>query len=177
MKRILIGVLIGMLISVPIYSIANSVSLVGKRIETEVNVRLNGKLLETKAIAIEGTSYLPVRSISENLGLDVKYDSEKREVLLNLLSEDEVRYNAVVARIDQINKRLKEIASELEQNNIQIQVKKALLSDPKTKEEGEHQIAVLEEEIATLKAEHNELTKELLLLSKEYETLRDKLNK
>lgn len=73
-----IGILIGAAITVSATAAAEELqSLVGKKIDGEFTVTLNGKELAVKAGTIEGTSYLPVRAVSESLGLDVGFDSEK----------------------------------------------------------------------------------------------------
>lgn len=46
-----------------------------------INIFLNAALLEnTEAIIIDGRTYLPVRAISEALGMEVLWDSENRQV-------------------------------------------------------------------------------------------------
>lgn len=49
-------------------------SLIGKIVDGEFTININGKELNQKAIVIKGTSYLPVRSISESIGYNVKFD-------------------------------------------------------------------------------------------------------
>lgn len=73
MRKYLIGIVVGMLISVGTTALADEISNVGKKIEVEVPVVLNGEELPVKAIAFEGTSYLPVRAVGESLGLEVDY--------------------------------------------------------------------------------------------------------
>lgn len=73
MRKYLIGIVVGMLISVGTTALADEISNVGKKIEVEVPVVLNGEELPVKAVAFEGTSYLPVRAVGESLGLEVDY--------------------------------------------------------------------------------------------------------
>lgn len=49
-------------------------NMVGKQVQGQFLVKVNGKELEVQAIVIDGTSYLPVRAISEALGKEVTFD-------------------------------------------------------------------------------------------------------
>lgn len=52
----------------------------------DIKVTLNGKTVNTQAsepFIIDGTTYLPVRAVSEALGLDVKWDSATSTVVLS----------------------------------------------------------------------------------------------
>lgn len=73
MRKYVIGFVVGLLLSVGTTALADGVGNVGKRIEVEVPVVLNGEELPVKAVAFEGTSYLPVRAVGESLGLEVEY--------------------------------------------------------------------------------------------------------
>lgn len=74
MKRFLMGLLVGLCIGLPVSVMADS--LVGKKIETEVAVKLDGEYLEVNAIGLEGRTYAPVRALAEALGKDVDWDGE-----------------------------------------------------------------------------------------------------
>lgn len=90
MKKIghmVIGALIGTALTLTASVAAQEIkSLIGKRIDGEFTVILDGQELSVKAGTIEGTSYLPVRAISEALNLKVDFDAqtgihlEKKEV-------------------------------------------------------------------------------------------------
>src|SRR5690606_1064845 len=73
MRKYLIGFVVGLLVFVGTTALADEISNVGKKIEVEVPVVLNGEELLVKAVAFEGTSYLPVRAVAESLGLEVDY--------------------------------------------------------------------------------------------------------
>lgn len=49
-------------------------NMVGKQVQGQFPVKVNGKELEVQAIVIDGTSYLPIRAISEALGKEVTFD-------------------------------------------------------------------------------------------------------
>lgn len=80
-KYLLIGLIVGVAMTISFSAIADGVSKIGKKIDAEYVVKLDGAELDVKAISMEGTSYAPVRAIGEALGLDV--DFVEGEVLLN----------------------------------------------------------------------------------------------
>jgi hypothetical protein len=75
MKKFIFGLILGLVIAIPVGAHGEVVSMIGKAIEGQFNVTLNGTKLDTPALVVDGTSYLPVRAIGEALGLDVKFDS------------------------------------------------------------------------------------------------------
>ncbi|WP_342418405.1 stalk domain-containing protein [Paenibacillus sp. FSL H8-0168] len=67
-----IGALLGVLLANSGGAAADQVKLlVGKTIAGEYNVRVNGTTLSENAIAVDGTAYVPLRSISESLGANL----------------------------------------------------------------------------------------------------------
>lgn len=72
-KFITIGVVIGVLGTAATTSIAAQISsLVGKKIQAEYVVNVDGKKSDTKAIVVDGVSHLPVRKVSEIYGADIQ---------------------------------------------------------------------------------------------------------
>lgn len=66
---------------------------------------LNGNRIDKEIIEVDGSSYLPVRAISEALGLDVKWDGKKQSIFLTSNSNSsgksdehllDVNYNPVI---------------------------------------------------------------------------------
>jgi hypothetical protein len=49
--------------------------MIGKVVDGTFNVKVGDKTLDTPAIVIEGTSYLPVRAFGDATGYDVGFDS------------------------------------------------------------------------------------------------------
>ena len=77
LKSILFGVIIGVALTVSSTALADSVSKIGKKVTKEYVVDIDGKTLPVSAIAFDGTSYLPIRSLSDELGLGVSVTSSK----------------------------------------------------------------------------------------------------
>ncbi|MGG4439996.1 hypothetical protein [Brevibacillus fortis] len=73
MRKYIIGTLFGLLIGTSISVHAEVVSLVGKVVEGELPVNINGKTLNNKAIVVDGTAYLPVHAIGDTLGYNASF--------------------------------------------------------------------------------------------------------
>jgi len=74
MKKFIAGFIVGLCIGLPISTMADS--MIGKRIETEVPIKLDGEYLPINAIGLEGRTYAPVRALAEALGKEVDWDGE-----------------------------------------------------------------------------------------------------
>lgn len=73
----IIGIFIGLSLSLVITTHADVVkTVIGKVIQGEFPVKMNGKELDKKAIVIDGSSYLPVRSVGDALGLDISFNAD-----------------------------------------------------------------------------------------------------
>jgi hypothetical protein len=74
---LILGIIIGVALAVTSSVYADDIqSLVGKAIQGEFPVKLDGKTLNKKAVVIDGSSYLPVRVIGDAIGYDVTFDAE-----------------------------------------------------------------------------------------------------
>lgn len=77
MRKYIVGMIFGILLSLSTSVYAEEIkTLIGRAIEGEFPVHINGKTLSNKAIVIDGTSYLPVREFGEAVGYDVKFDAD-----------------------------------------------------------------------------------------------------
>ncbi|MNC42745.1 hypothetical protein D3C75_915710 [compost metagenome] len=103
---LLLGVIIGsaLTFSPQIYGAGSK--LLGSKVDNTLDIKLNGKSIGQGAV-INGTSYVPVRSAANALGLEVKVDSTT--VDLNGKSNEELaaiakKEQQEMDRLDQINK-------------------------------------------------------------------------
>jgi hypothetical protein len=77
MKKFVMGMVVGAVLTLSVSVYADDVAkLIGKQVDNEYPVVLNGAPLSNKAPSIEGTSYAPVREISEKLGLNVDFKDD-----------------------------------------------------------------------------------------------------
>lgn len=101
MKKLFLGIAIGLILALPIGAHAEGiVNMIGKTIDGQFDVTLNGKKLDNPAIVIEGTSYLPVRAIGDALNLDVSFDAN---LGINLKSKDNTSVQSGAIKIDPKN--------------------------------------------------------------------------
>lgn len=78
MKKILIGMVIGFILSFSFTAYAAEIKdIVGRKIQGMFPVKIDGKMLEVPAIVIDGTSYLPLKLTAQTLGYDVSFDKVK----------------------------------------------------------------------------------------------------
>lgn len=80
MKKFVAGFLVGALLLVGTSTFADSVSLIGRKVEGTFTVKKDGiKVMD--AVIINGKSYAPVRSIAEASGLSVQV--EGKTIIMN----------------------------------------------------------------------------------------------
>jgi hypothetical protein len=75
MRKYMIGALFGFILAFGISAHAEVVNMIGKVVDGTFNVKVGDKTLDTPAIVIEGTSYLPVRAFGDATGYDVGFDA------------------------------------------------------------------------------------------------------
>lgn len=88
MKKLIIGLVLGMMIGISAVSFAAVEDLVGtevKAVFAQFNLKINGadKKLETAPLVYNGTSYLPVRDVANLVGYDVTYKADSRTIEMN----------------------------------------------------------------------------------------------
>lgn len=77
MKKFVSGLLVGFLLALPAFAAAEQFSMVGKKVQVEYPVFIDGEQLPVNAIAIDGTSYAPLRVVGEAIGYDVSFKNKK----------------------------------------------------------------------------------------------------
>lgn len=147
-SRLIVGIIIGVALSVSSTALAETFSVVGKKIEGEFPVTVNGTKLTTNAGVIEGTSYLPVRVISESLGLTVSFDS-KEGIALKSDESTVTPAEAPSATAIMINSELEALRSRITSINKEIESYKSKLDKEKSLEKPDSQsISILEQIIS-----------------------------
>jgi len=88
LRKYLLGFLVGILFAsaVPAYGAVSS--LVGKKVSSEITVKLDKKEIGT-AIVVDGRSYLPVRSLSDAIGLKLNVTKEEVSLLTGPVENSE----------------------------------------------------------------------------------------
>lgn len=88
MRKYIIGGLIGMALALSTTAMAETVSNIGKKIAGEYVVKVDGKALSTKAIGVDGTTYVPLRVAADTFGYDA--DFQNKTVILTERSVETV---------------------------------------------------------------------------------------
>lgn len=90
MKKFVIGLLTGIIIASAASVSAETVSVIGKKIDAVVKVTVNGNPLPVDAIAVSGKSYVPLADVGKATGYDVKYSKTEGITLTNKAQKPEV---------------------------------------------------------------------------------------
>ena len=190
MRRILLvllGMLIGIVISVPLTATADSLTeLVGKKVQRTVAIWMNGEQV-ADAVIINNRTYAPVRAVAEMLGASAAYidgevvitpkggaDMSEDEAALNQVEEDEriEERNALRRSISALKDELMVAQKQLDSARYSYnwaadmieRINEAGLPDDE-KSQGIQKYteyhAELENEIASLEAEINEKQRQL----------------
>lgn len=77
--------------------IAGSVA-VGAYAASDIKLFINGKLINSDLQIVDGSSYVPLRVVSESLGADVKWDGTKREISISAKGFDPSQANVPPAK-------------------------------------------------------------------------------
>jgi len=109
MRKYLIGFIAGVLVATASVAAADTISLVGKKVQSEAIVTLDGEAIGT-ALIIDGTSYPPLRVVAEAVGVGVGY--EKGVVKLQTQNEKPMSLSYWEGRLEDLNGSL-EIAKKL----------------------------------------------------------------
>lgn len=90
MKKFMAGLVAGIVIASAASVSAETVSIIGKKIDAVVKVSVNGQRLPVDAIAVSGKSYVPLADIGTATGYEVRYDKKDGVTLTNKVQKPEV---------------------------------------------------------------------------------------
>lgn len=80
MRKYVVGIIIGALLAFAGQTAADSVSKIGKKVQGEVVVKVDGVPLEAKGLIVDGQTTVPARALADASGYDVAF--QNKEVLL-----------------------------------------------------------------------------------------------
>ncbi|MEC0139740.1 hypothetical protein P4H94_23080 [Paenibacillus macerans] len=115
MKKVVAGFVAGVLFAIGATSFADGVSLVGKKIQSEVAVTAKGEQLPDKAIVVDGKSYAPVRAVAEAAGMQVSYG--KGGIVLTETAQ-EPTVNQVTNPVDESKKEKETTSNNLKKERL-----------------------------------------------------------
>lgn len=82
MKKFILGLLVGCLITFSTSVFAEEISMVGKVIQGVMPLYIDGQRAEKDLIVVDGTSYAPMRAASDLFGYTIEYVPEIKEVTM-----------------------------------------------------------------------------------------------
>ena len=126
MRKYVSGFIVGVFLATGITAYADSLSLVGKRIQSETIIYKDGEYLD-KAIAIDGKSYAPIRVIAESAGLDVSYKGGEIYLETKYQTTDEISSSASQPAQEPV--KYKRSLNEINERISQIQYGLTILDD------------------------------------------------
>lgn len=163
---ILISMLIGAALTLSFNVSAAVESIIGKQVQGEVAVKLNGAELSNKAAIVDGTSYLPVRSIGESLGLNV--DFKNNEVVLDQKPKEAPKVTETVTQTPQDpvkpKRTIEQLDGMIQELNINIWTMKAGIE---SKKEDDARVPEYKERLKKYEADLAELEKEKAALEQQ----------
>jgi hypothetical protein len=78
MKKFIMGLILGVGLTIAVSAAAEEIqSLIGKQVEGQVAVEVDGVQINVPAAIIDGTSYAPVRAVGEAVGKEVDWKEGK----------------------------------------------------------------------------------------------------
>jgi len=155
MRKYVIGIVIGFLLASALPVSAAVSSLIGKKVQGEYPVYLGNEKLPVNAIAIDGTTYAPLRATGNALGAEVSF--QNKTVILTKTTTDSSREVEDVPSAETIDEdlRSKLIVLEGKIMNTKSQMYLTLQYLNKSPDDAalKQQYADLEKQLADLEAE------------------------
>ena len=169
MRKYLIGFIAGLLIAsaFPVYGAVTS--MIGKQVQTENSVVVNGVELEVKAVNIDGTTYTPNRALAEALGAEIGFEDKK--VIFDTKEGEPVEKpigtpeptqssDPNQAELDSINARLTELSNILNGYLLQeSELRLEYLTNIESREETKEKLDKVKEESKVYVDERDQLEK------------------
>lgn len=147
MKKFVAGLIVGAFLIFSFQVAAESISKVGKRIDSEIKVELNGAPVG-QAIVTEGKSYAPVRDIANAIGAKIKVSKEVIQLDIPL-SDDFLteKIRSLEAEENYIQVRIENLSNSIIRGNQILAEEEARLSEAR-----ESSKAAIQERINNLKS-------------------------
>jgi hypothetical protein len=157
MKNLVIGIIIGALLIFSGQAVAGSISKVGKKVQAEYQITVDGKTLEAKALAIDGQTTTPNRALAEAVGYDVAFVNKEVIFTKKVDTIIETSANPVVVpaeqnyTIDTITEAIKNLEGDMWADKVSLESFKNM-GGTKNIDIMEASIAKQESELIRLKA-------------------------
>lgn len=126
MKKIVFGIIIGAGLTFAVQAGAETISNVGKKVQAEYEVIVDGKSLPVMAVAVGGTTLTPNRALADAVGYDIAFENDtvtftKKKVATEIVgiespavgTDPVVVANPTVDELTTINNRIKELTGQM----------------------------------------------------------------
>lgn len=178
MKKVVIAFVAGALLMASGQVLADSVSKIGKKIDGEAKVVINGKQL-SNAVISEGKSYAPVRDIAEALGASASYTKGVITIQPNFVDDAETLRLEKLASLNQKKTilvsekdRLTNAIKSLKESNVEAQTEMDKIAQDWAKMSYQNTIANNNAGIATNEKRIAEITVEVATIDAEIASLK-----
>jgi len=159
LKHIIMAFIVGALVMVSGQALANTVSQIGNKVDSEAAVYVNGEKV-SDAIIIKGKSYVPGRDVAEALGGTVEWKGSENSIMItknNELNFEEIQaHSRAKANVTETEKEIERLENSLAKAKSDLETTEGLY-----KEFVAQRISDLEIAIETEKANLEKYEKEL----------------
>ncbi|MBB6694374.1 FlxA-like family protein [Cohnella xylanilytica] len=76
MRKYIIGAIVGSALTFSVSAYGAELSKIGKKVQGEYTVVVDGATLPQKAVGVDGSTYAPLRAIGEELGYNVSFSNK-----------------------------------------------------------------------------------------------------
>ena len=169
MRKYLVGFIAGLLLASAFPAYGSVTSMIGKQVQAENSIIVNGLELDVKAVNIDGTTYTPNRALAEALGAEIGFEDKK--VIFETKEGEPVEQpvdtptqepiptvDPPQSELDKINARIVEVDKLItEYISRDAQYKFDLMANPDSKEETMKKIKENDENIKPIQDERKYL--------------------
>lgn len=164
MKKIIIAFIAGALVMVSGQALADTVSQIGKKVDSEATVYVDGKKV-SDAIIIKGKSYVPGRDVAEALGGTVEWKGSENSIVITSDSNSiaETQSNEVIEsnEVLRLKEKIKSTEQKISDYNSLIDTMLMQQQSSEDKAYYDHHISQLNDKISVAEEELSQYEKEL----------------
>lgn len=162
MRKYLIGWIVGVCMAFSVSAYAEEIeTLIGKTIQGEFPVTVNGQPMGKKSIVVDGSSYLPVRAIGEATGYTVGFDAD---LGISLTKDGGTVAEPTPTPVVDTQTKLRKLMGQLEKAKLKVTTDKMFLENARKNDKNPDEIARQEKILAETEAEVTQLEAEIAKL-------------
>jgi hypothetical protein len=113
MKKIVFGIIIGVGLTFAVQAGAETISNVGKKVQAEYEVTVDGNSLPVMAVAVGGTTLTPNRALADAVGYDIAFKDNVVSFTKKKVEVESVGTETQVDELTEVNNRIKELTGQI----------------------------------------------------------------